>query len=113
LRLFYGSQYDGNRYTITVLSLSILASALSMPAASSLLALERPDVSLRASVAGLLLTVTVASTLVFPLGVLGVACGLLSGQIGASAVRLIVFSRMAVKKSPLRDQSINITGVGP
>lgn len=112
LRLFYGSQYDGNRYIITVLSLSILASALSMPAASSLLALERPDVSLKASVTGLLLTVTVASTLVFPLGVLGVACGLLSGQIGASAVRLIVFSRMAVKKSPLRDQSINITGVG-
>jgi O-antigen/teichoic acid export membrane protein len=113
LRLFYGSQYGGNRYTITVLSLSILASALSMPAASSLLALERPDVSLKASVTGLLLTVTVASTVVFPLGVLGVACGLLSGQIGASAVRLIVFSRMAVKKSPLRDQSINITGVGP
>lgn len=113
LRIFFGSQYDGNRHTITVLSVSILAFALSMPAASSLLALERPDVSLKASVAGLLITVTVASALVFPLGVLGVAWGLLSGQIGVLAVRWIVFSRMAVKKSPLQDQSINITGVGP
>jgi O-antigen/teichoic acid export membrane protein len=113
LRLFYGSQYDGNRYTITVLSLSILVSALSMPVASSLLALERPDVSLKASVTGLLLTVTVASTLVFPLGVLGVAWGLLSGQIGTSAVRWVVFKRLAAKKPSLRNQRINITGVGP
>ena len=113
LRLFYGSQYDGNRYIITVLSVSILAFALSMPAASSLLALERPDVSLKASAAGLLLTVAIASALVFPLGVLGVAWGLLSGQIGASAVRWIVFTRMAVKKPPLQDHCINMTGGGP
>jgi len=71
LRIFYGSQYDGNSHTITVLSVSILASALSMPAASSLLVLERPDVSLKASATGLLITMTVASALVFPLGVLG------------------------------------------
>ena len=103
LRIFYGSQYDGNSRTITVLSVSILASALSMPAGSSLLALGRPDVSLKASATGLLLTMTVASALVFPLEVLGVACGLLCGQMGASAVRWIVFTRMAVKKSPLRD----------
>ena len=113
LRIFYGSQYDGNSHTITVLSVSILASALSMPAASSLLVLERPDVSLKASATGLLLTMTVASVLVFPLGVLGVAWGLLCGQIGASAVRWIVFRRMAVNRPPGRDQRIHVNGVGP
>jgi O-antigen/teichoic acid export membrane protein len=113
LRIFYGSQYDGNSHTITVLSVSILASALSMPAASSLLVLERPDVSLKASATGLLITMTVASALVFPLGVLGVAWGLLCGQIGASAVRWIVFRRMAVKRPPGRDQRIHVNGVGP
>lgn len=113
LRIFYGSQYDGNSHTITVLSVSILACALSMPAASSLLALGRPDVSLKASATGLLLTMTVASVLVFPLGVLGVAWGLLCGQIGASAVRWIVFRRMAVNRPPGRDQRIHVNGVGP
>lgn len=113
LRIFYGSQYDGNSHTITVLSVSILASALSMPAASSLLVLERPDVSLKASATGLLLTMTVASVLVFPLGVLGVAWGLLCGQIGASAVRWIVFRRMAVNRPPGRDQRIHVNGVSP
>ena len=97
LRVFYGSQFDGNRYTITVLSVVTLVFALTLPAASGLLALERPDVSLKASVTGLLLTVTVASALVLHLGVLGVAWGLLCGQIGASAVRWIVFTRIGKK----------------
>ena len=97
LRIIYGSQYGGYSHTITVLSVSIMAFALSMPAASGLLALERPDVSFKANVIGLLLTVTVASALVFPLGVLGVAWGLLSGEISALAVRWIVFNRIAKK----------------
>jgi O-antigen/teichoic acid export membrane protein len=94
LRVFYGSQYDGNRHTITVLSVSILAMVLSMPATSSLLTLGRPDVGLKAGVVGLMITVTVAFALVFPFGVLGVAWGLLAGQIGSSALRWVIFARM-------------------
>lgn len=106
LRILYGNQFDGNRATITVLSVVTLVFAMTLPAASALLALERPDVSLKASVTGLVFTMTIASALVFHQGVLGVAWGLLCGQIGASAVRWIVFSRMAEKKSSLQDQEI-------
>jgi O-antigen/teichoic acid export membrane protein len=114
LRLFYGSQYEGNRYIITVLSLAVLSFVLGMPAASGLLALERPDAILKANVAGILLTATAASALVYPLGVLGAACGLLCGQIGASAGRWIVFSRIKVNGPQRNDPGrIDIPGGRP
>lgn len=98
MKTIYGGQYGGHSYSITVLAASILACALGSPAAASLLALERPDVSLKASVVGLFFTVTFASALVLHLGVLGVACGLLAGQIGASTIRWAAFTRLAMKK---------------
>jgi len=104
LKIFYGSQYDGNRYIITVLSITILTSVLGMPATSGLLALKRPDGILKTNVAAILLTATVASALVHPFGVLGVTCGLLCGQIGASAGRWIVFTRIRVNGSRRQDQ---------
>ena len=114
LKIFYGSQYDGNRYIITVLSITILTSVLGMPATSGLLALKRPDGILKTNVAAILLTATVASALVHPFGVLGVTCGLLCGQIGASAGRWIVFTRIRVNGSRRQDQGrIHIPGGGP
>lgn len=100
LRLFYGGLYDGHSSIITVLSISALASAISLPAACGLLAFERPDVSLKSSVVGLLLTMTVASALVLPMGLLGVVYGLLCGQIGSSTVRWAFFLYLSEKKIP-------------
>jgi O-antigen/teichoic acid export membrane protein len=102
LRLFYGSQYDGNHLIIIVLSFSVLASVLGLPAGCALFALERPDGNLKANLVGIFLTATVASALILRFELLGVVCGLLCGQIGASAARWRIFARIAAKKPPLQ-----------
>jgi O-antigen/teichoic acid export membrane protein len=97
LRFFYGDLYGGHSSIITVLSISVLAATISLPAACGLLAFERPDVNLWSSVAGLLLTMAVASALVLPMGLLGVVCGLLCGDIGSSTVRWVYFFSLSKK----------------
>jgi O-antigen/teichoic acid export membrane protein len=103
LRLFYGSQYEGSHYIIMALSFSVLSFVLGLPASCGLFALERPDGNLKANLVGIFLTASVASALVFRFGIIGVVCGLLCGQIGASAVRWRIFTREAAKQSALRN----------
>jgi O-antigen/teichoic acid export membrane protein len=109
LRLFYGSQYEGNHHIITMLSFWVLIMVLSLPIACGLFALERPDGNLKANVAGIIITGTVASALVLRFGMMGVVFGLLCGQIGASAVRWLIFTRMVEKTSPLQGLSKNVS----
>ena len=97
LRFIYGGLYGGHSSIITVLSISVLASTISLPAACGLLAFERPDVNLKSSVVGLLLTLAVASALVRPMGLLGVVYGLLCGEIGSSSVRWAYFFFLSQK----------------
>jgi O-antigen/teichoic acid export membrane protein len=111
LRLLYGGQYMGQGPLVFLLSVSILAFALSLPPMGSLLVLGRPDMSLKVSVVGLLLTAAVAFVLVGSWGLVGVACGLIVGQTGSSAMRWIVFNRLSLNQTPPGDRSAGPTGV--
>lgn len=105
LRIFYGSQYVGHGSLITLLSVSVLAFALSMPVMSSLLVMERPDMSLKANLVGLLLTTTFSFLLVWSLGLVGVAWGLIAGQTGSSVIRWIVFNHLSRNTTHQEDRN--------
>jgi O-antigen/teichoic acid export membrane protein len=89
----YGNKYAGNGFIVGVLALSQLASALTFPINYGLNALERPDVGFKSYLLALGVTLTIGLWLVKSLGTIGVACGLLSGNILASAFRYITLRK--------------------
>lgn len=89
----YGNKYAGNGLTVGVLAFSQLAAALTFPTNYALNAVERPDVGFNSYLLALGVTLTLGLWLVKSFGTVGVACGLLSGNVVASAFRYIVFRR--------------------
>ena len=89
--LFYGSKYVGNGLVVGILALSQFSSAITIPVNNGLLAIERPDVRFKSYLLALVITLTIGLWLVKSYGPIGVACGLLAGNVIASTFRYIVF----------------------
>ncbi|PWB82115.1 MAG: hypothetical protein C3F08_00460 [Candidatus Methylomirabilota bacterium] len=90
----YGGKYAGLGLEIGVLTLSFFVTAVSMPLARSLQAMERPDVDFVVNLFPLLVMILVGIPLVKSLGVVGAACGLLAGNLVAAGARALALWRL-------------------
>jgi hypothetical protein len=108
--LFPGEEYGGQGGTISVLAVAMLAVALSLPATSALISMERPHVVFWAGLGAACLNGVLVWRLGAEWGLIGAACGLLAGNVTRSAacwgVFLTVTSRTGSKPHPA-------VGMGP
>jgi O-antigen/teichoic acid export membrane protein len=93
--LFYGRQYGGNAWLISFLALNSLAYAFSLGVDYGIWAMGRSDLTFKINLLLLGTTLTVGLALVMSLGVLGVAFGLLAGNLAALMLRFKVFNRLS------------------
>lgn len=93
LRTLYGEKYAGYGMVMGVLALGQLASAMTTPLTSGLLAMERSDVEFKSYLMALAVMLTVGIWLVKSYGALGVAYGLLAGAVACAAYGWIVLTR--------------------
>ena len=100
--LFYGSKYTGTGLIVAILALSQLASALTFPVNSALLAVERTDAYFKSYFVPLVVTLTIGIWLVRDFGSAGAACALLGCNIIGSAFRCVVFRRQLCCLRPFR-----------
>jgi O-antigen/teichoic acid export membrane protein/Ser/Thr protein kinase RdoA (MazF antagonist) len=89
--LYRGGQYEGHGHTITLLALAMLAAALGIPASNGLTAAQRPDLTFRAGLLAVALSVVLVPWLVVKWGVEGAAYGFLAGNIAGSLGRWVGF----------------------
>ena len=109
LWLLYGSRYAGHQQTITLLAAAALLHAVSIAADHGLCVMERPDVTFRAGLLGLAVTLVIAVALVTPYGIPGAAWGTLAGGVAAAVVRWTTFLRLPGSrhgKGPLPTETI-------
>ena len=92
--ILYGDKYTGNGLVVSILALNLLVSAMAFCFSRALFAMERADVDFAVNFVALFILLTLGFWLVKAFGPLGVACGLLSGNTVATAVRYILFSRL-------------------
>lgn len=93
--LYSGDQYEHQGPTVAVLALAILVNAWETGAIHGLRVLERPDLSFRASLLSLTITLTLAILLIRPFGTFGGALAVLAGDAAAATVRWIAFTRLS------------------
>ncbi|HEX71717.1 MAG TPA: hypothetical protein ENN65_00160, partial [Candidatus Hydrogenedentes bacterium] len=93
LTLFYGQKYAGHGAVVVVLGVVQVAWALTVPANFGLNALERPDIAFKSLLLSLGVMVTVGVWLVWAYGPMGVAFGLLAGNIAACVFTRAYFGR--------------------
>ncbi len=103
LLLVYGTAYADHGWLVTALAVAVLASSAGMVAGMGLCALERTDANFRADVAGLVVMALVTGLLVLPWGILGVACGLLAGNLAKTAAKWRAF--LGEVRAPLRKEA--------
>jgi len=89
----FGDAYAGQHWPIALLALAQLAWAFTIPANFGLNALERPDVSFKGLLLAVGVTLTLGVYLVYALGIVGVAAGMLAGNTAACLFTRAVFSR--------------------
>ena len=87
--IVYGPKYQGAGPLIAVLSLATLIDALGLTASNGLWAIDRPAANLPADIAQLIVTLSAALWLVFPLGPLGIAIALVLGRSAGASLRWI------------------------
>ncbi len=92
--LFYGDKYRDTGMIVSVLALNIMVIAVSYPVSRALIALEQTRVYFMASFVPLLITMSCGIILVYRMGPLGVAWGLLLGTAGTGAVMAVCFYRI-------------------
>lgn len=90
--LYDGPQYEGQAATVAVLALSALVGSLDLGAAHGLRVLERADLSFRASVLSLLVTLIGGATLIGSMGTLGGALAVCAGNIAGAVARCGTFA---------------------
>jgi O-antigen/teichoic acid export membrane protein len=93
--LFKGQQYENQGATVAVLALATLTNVWATGATHGLRILERPDLSFRASLFSLLITLLLSFILVPAFGLLGGACAVLAGDTAATIMRWIVFWQLS------------------
>ncbi|NOY30434.1 MAG: lipopolysaccharide biosynthesis protein [Planctomycetes bacterium] len=95
--IFFGAEYGGQWGVVALLASNELAFALMLGAASGLTVLERTEFLFRSHLMGILVTVTMAFTLVGPLGLPGAAVAQLAGTLVASTITIICYRRVVRK----------------
>lgn len=95
LVFLYGEKYDGNGGTIAILALSQLVWSLTIPVNYALNAVERPDVAFKSLVVALVFTFTAGVWMVQVYGPVGIAGGLLAGNIITCVYNRVVYVRQA------------------
>lgn len=95
--IIYGREYAGNHLVLFLLVLGIFSWALSLPISYGLWAIERPDLNFKVNLIAIGMTLSIGFWLVKAFGLLGVACGILIGNISSSAARYIIFSQLIGK----------------
>lgn len=93
MTLIYGTQYGGHSVIITILALDILVLSCHLGVMYGIWAMGRPDINCKINLLLLGVTVTLGFWLVKDYGVVGVALGLLAGNLVALAVRFSIFFR--------------------
>jgi O-antigen/teichoic acid export membrane protein len=83
----YGSEYGDTGPLIFMLALATFTDALGLTASTGLWAMDRPSTSLVGDVVQLLVTLSSALWLVFPLGAMGIAIAMVAGRAAGAAVR--------------------------
>jgi O-antigen/teichoic acid export membrane protein len=94
LRIIYGPAFSQHGLLVFLLSLSVLAAALTLAPTFALVAARRADANLRVNVVCLILHVTVGLLLVRMYGAMGAAYGLAAGGFTAAALRWLVYRRL-------------------
>ena len=90
--LFAKREYAGHADILMVLSLSLLASAVGMPASNALASMKQPRAIFWCGLISLMLTVVLVTALVLAWGLFGAALGFLAGNIAGSAARWVAFA---------------------
>ncbi len=94
MRLMYGSQFAGHEASLVVLAAAIAISAVGLGTANGLLAIERADLNLLASVCGFVVLLATAPALINRWSVLGAGLALIAGNTVDTATRLLMFWRL-------------------
>jgi O-antigen/teichoic acid export membrane protein len=89
--LMFGSQFAGHESSVVIIAVALALSAAALPARSGLLALERTDLGLCATVCGFLALMIVAPALIVRWGVLGAATALVVGNAVDSCLQQLLF----------------------
>ncbi len=99
--LYRGPQYQGHYGTIVLLALGWFASAMATPPQAGLAAVERPDVTFKASLLGAVVALLATPFLVAAWGLSGAACGLLISNAAGTLARWFGFSHLVAGRSDL------------
>jgi O-antigen/teichoic acid export membrane protein len=90
----YGGKYVDCGGVILLLALGVVASTVTAPAGQALWVMERPSLNFRVNLIRLAVTLVMGIPLVKFFGPLGVALGLVVGNVAASTVRYILYRRV-------------------
>jgi O-antigen/teichoic acid export membrane protein len=93
--IYAGSEFTGRGHLIAVLALSMIVTALGLPVAHGLRAMDRPDLNFRAAGVALLLTLLAGLMFVPRYGMLLGAYALLIGTLGGTTMRIWLFIRLS------------------
>ena len=91
----YGIKYAGNGLLISILGLSTLATVFTLPVGIGLYAMNRADVTFKACLFSLFVTISIGILLVKYMGVIGGALSLLIGNILESLVKCYKYAKTA------------------
>jgi len=94
--LYSRNEYGNQGPTVAVLTLAALANAWGSGTIHGLRVLEKPDLSFKASLISLGITLVLAMLLIRPLGTLGGACAVIEDDTAAAVVRWLAFSRLSM-----------------
>jgi O-antigen/teichoic acid export membrane protein/tRNA A-37 threonylcarbamoyl transferase component Bud32 len=106
--LYPSNDYAGQAHTVTVLALGMLVMAVGTPANSALTSMERPRVIFWTGLWTAAVTVVLVSSLMPKWGLVGVAYGILAGNLVRTAARWIAFLSLVSRTSPRPD----LPGIG-
>ena len=89
----YGVKYAGNELLISILGLSTLATVFTLPVGIGLYAMNRADVTFKACLSSLFVTISIGILLVKHMGVIGGAVSLLVGNIIESIFKYYKYAK--------------------
>ncbi len=94
-------EYGGQGHVITILALSMMATAAGAPASNALASMERPHAIVLATSVGTAVTLAAVCILSVQWGLLGAAYGTLAGSVAGAAARWIAFLVVLARADPV------------